>query len=136
MGASLKTPQSATAVRSARAPASVAAHAQLGTRGGLQVTVHRGHILTGGDPAAGKLVFEDAAGEEVAVEADLVVAADGPRSLTQALLQQNVCSTRVFHRQRRGCRWHRSDCSSTSACAPGADVCIVNAFVRYGRLER
>lgn len=57
----------------------------------VQVNIHPGHILKGGDPAAGKLVFENQqSGDDVAVQADLVVGADGASSTVRELLRLAV----------------------------------------------
>eukprot|EP00892_Ulva_mutabilis_P008251 jgi/Ulvmu1/5799/UM025_0054.1 len=60
-----------------------------------KVTVHEGFSCTGGDPVAGRLEFEGAAGEEVAVQADLVIGADGVNSMVRKLVQETDPSLTV-----------------------------------------
>eukprot|EP00892_Ulva_mutabilis_P008255 jgi/Ulvmu1/5801/UM025_0056.1 len=67
---------------------------------GAQMSVHSHHGLTGGQPAAGELTFHnEQTGEEVAVKADLVVAADGASSSVRGMLQRHDPSLTFTPRQ-------------------------------------
>ena len=57
---------------------------------GDSIRVHYGMRAVGGDVCAGEVVLEDAAGERVTREYDMIVGADGIGSAVRGLMQEQV----------------------------------------------